>query len=418
MLTAVLHIRALLFRFVAQIFDCLQKASLTQTVPDLIRDINALLRGGDVEMLVQLGRKVDLDLDVAIVILERSQRVTGDHVNDAAIPCEDEAVVVLHDREPSVGILASSHLHLINRSKVGRHVRHPHSQLALQLLGLGILHVNDDRLQRLSTLFVQIVEAIARGDEEGIDRLHTLAIDDDVKVAAQLVIRHPEMIHQEGMQAARRRPVNAVKLFHHHKGAMRPLATQMFLDVLCHEGGQGSLPRLGHDDQTGFIGVLSVADLIDIDGHRPKFVTLCLGVNRVTVALADGRSRQTISIPTKPSAVALAVSAAPGDRGPDHFRFHPVPVVENRDFRRLLVRSGTVVTEDHMHLIGTGLIGVVDLFIERRSSVLVADIPDAANERITDGQAEVELLAFEFFDVLLLLLKGGSSHGCSPAGKD
>src|SRR5205823_4431548 len=69
--------------FATERADGLDDAGLLQPVPDFVGDIDALLGGGDVEVLIEHCWEIDLDLEVSVVILERVQRCVPHAVQEA-----------------------------------------------------------------------------------------------------------------------------------------------------------------------------------------------------------------------------------------------------------------------------------------------------------------------------------------------
>jgi hypothetical protein len=58
-----------------------------------------------------------------------------------------------------------------------------------------------------------------------------------------------------------------------------------------------------------------------------------------------------------------------------------------------------------MHICGARLHRVVYQFVKRSPGVLVTEFSDAPHERFADGQAELELLLDQTFDIRLLPLE-------------
>src|SRR5690606_34773256 len=151
-------------------------------------------------------------------------------------------------------------------------------------------------------------------------------------------------------------------LDHNDCAAGKIAALEVLANVLPDEARQSSLQGLRDDNIAPLCRVFTSGDGINVDRHRMPVATVLARVDRVAPPRTDALARKPIAAAAEAFAIVLAVRAAPGHCGPDHVRPHPVPVVNDGEFGRLLVRAAALEAEDDVNLGRTRLLCIIDEF--------------------------------------------------------
>ncbi len=120
--------------------------------------------------------------------------------------------------------------------------------------------------------------------------------------------------------------------------------------------------------------------------------------------LTKGSARQPITVTPEPGAVVLPVRAPPDDGEADHLGVHAMSIVENGN-RRRLVFGLTLILELDEHVLRLRLDRVVHQLVQGGAGALVAYVPDAPDEGVTDRKAELEPPLLDLLYVLPLPLE-------------
>src|SRR5437867_8861542 len=107
-------------------FDEFFDSALAERLTDWRCQSDALLVRRDVKPLVKLGRKIEFHRPVAVIVLDLCPEARRDDVYLTTYAENDDAIVLLHDRESRVGVQSNGFLRLVYPWEGWREVRRAH----------------------------------------------------------------------------------------------------------------------------------------------------------------------------------------------------------------------------------------------------------------------------------------------------